>query len=172
MVKSLWTCHKPIKFSIGKKLFTVRQCLMSDNHKSSWDLLLDFSIWEQGYLKPGNDFNPLSTIKITNRSWTHRTNICHGTLTCLSALGAEKKKLTQDPENVIVTYIFVSLAPPHIYDGLICPLGFKGLIGNSLFCTNTTAHLPWIVPEIFWPVLSWTWIFLSSQLKEITQVIV
>ena len=93
MAKSLWTCHKPIKFSIGKKLFTVRQCLMSDNNKSSWDLLLDFSIWEQGYLKPGNDFNPLSTIKITNRSWTHRTNICHGTLICLWVLGAEKKKI-------------------------------------------------------------------------------
>ena len=47
-----------------------------------------------------------------------------------------------------MTYIFVSLAPPHIYDVCICPLGFKGLIVNCLGCTTSTAHLPWIVPEI------------------------
>ena len=30
----------------------------------------------------------------------------------------------------------------------ICPLGFKGLIVNCLGCPTSTAHLPWIVPEI------------------------
>ena len=129
------------------------------------------------YLKPGNYLNPLSLSICANGSWTHTTNICHGTLICFLTLGAEKKKINTGAWKCHCD-IYICLLGTTTY--LWCTYMSLGIqrVNCKLFtlyyqhCTSLL-DCTWNSSEWYKQyVLSWTWTFLPSQLKEITQVIV
>ena len=181
-----------IRHSYGQKPFFFqsdnvwRLTIIKTHETYCWSLSIWFLNLRTRHLKPGNYFNPLSPIVITTgacsygmTTWTPTWQICISWNTDLFVNFGCWEKNKHGSLKVSLWHIYLSLWHHHIFIVVYIYMSFviQRVIYKLFRLRYQHFTSPWNCTwnsSECWKqnVLSWTWIFLPNQPKEITQVII